>query len=82
MFRANFDDATFLGVVGAIALTLLELTALLSALHAIAVITLISVVNKLVDMAIVRWDLAKRAVDGGTLEVVRGHIVEIVDAVD
>ena len=35
MFRANFDDATFLGVVGAIALTLLELTALLSALHAI-----------------------------------------------
>ncbi|HUG68015.1 MAG TPA: cardiolipin synthase [Pirellulaceae bacterium] len=35
MFNSNFDDPTFIGLIGALVATLLELAALLTALHAI-----------------------------------------------
>ena len=38
--------------------------------HALLAITVVVVINKLIDEAILRWDLAKRIVDGGPVKLV------------
>lgn len=45
-------------------------------LHALLTVTVIVVINKLLDMAIVRWRLAKRAIDGQPLELVANGVID------